>query len=113
MSVTQTVSTDITATCDNKTCRRGINGPTVAKWNVEAVKLNTAQMPEVAKRFINILTFDGTNYTVCSPACGAELLGFPQPKLTNPQKDNMLAFCQKPFGAAIREHSLDNGQEGA
>lgn len=112
MSVTQTVSTDITVTCDNKTCRRGISGPTVVKWNVEQIKLNTVQRPEAAKRFINILTFDGTNYTVCSPACGAELLGFPQPELTNPKQDNVLPFCQKPFGTALREHSPNNGQEG-
>jgi len=116
MSVTQNISTDITATCDNKTCRRGFNGPTVVKWNVESVKSGQTPMSEVAKRFINILTFDGTTFTVCCPACGAELLGFPQPDLTGPtERNNVLPFCRPPFDGAFKEHTNSpvNGPEEA
>lgn len=111
MPISQSVSTDVTYICDNPTCRRGLNGPTVVRFNLESVQ-KEGSFPEDAKKFCNIISSGGKNFAACCPACGAEILGFPQPDLTGPvRKDNVLPFCRKPFGEAIQEHSPINGQE--
>lgn len=112
MPVTQSVATEITASCDNPSCRRGQNGPTVVKWNLESIQQGKAKIPEESTRFVSIVTFDNKILTACCAACAAEILGFPQPDLTGPPRsDNVIPFCRQPMDAALKERPV-NGLEG-
>ena len=114
MPVTTTVSTEVLAVCDNLTCKRGQNGPTVVRYQLEPVQKGEAQEPAETRKFVTLLmkALGGRQLTACCPACAAEILGFPQPDMTQPAREgNLLHFpCRKPLDTGI---SPVNGQEGS
>jgi hypothetical protein len=112
MSVSSTVSTYITATCDNPKCQRGHDGPTVVIWNVEKVKSEEVKIPEEAVRFITLTFFNNTFKHGCCPACAAEILGFPQAEITQKIGHNNLVHfpdCKKPLDDGVHKHEPEEG----